>query len=170
VNVSARQLASDELVADVRAAVLGAGIQPCDLILELTESAMMSDVQLAAARLAELREFGVGLAVDDFGTGYSSLNSIRSFPVDRLKVDRSFILGLADPRTRALTETIIELGGLLEMMVVAEGIEEESQMRAVLELGCPFAQGYLLQRPAPAADVLAHLASNGRWVALPAVV
>jgi diguanylate cyclase (GGDEF)-like protein/PAS domain S-box-containing protein len=169
VNVSARQLASDDLVEDVRAAVLGAAIRPSDLILEVTESTMMSDMALAARRLTELRDFGVGLAVDDFGTGFSSLNSIRSFPVDRLKVDRSFIVGLGDPRTRALTEMIIELGGLLEMLVVAEGIEDESQMRAVLELGCPFAQGYLLQRPIPAEEVLAHLAEHGRWLELPAL-
>jgi diguanylate cyclase len=170
VNVSARQLAAADLVDDVRDAVLAAGIRPCDLILEITESAMMSDMQLAASRLAELRAFGVGLAVDDFGTGYSSLNSIRAFPVDRLKIDRSFILGLADARTRALTATIVEMGALLEMLVVAEGIETEAQMAAVLELGCPFAQGFLLQRPAPAEDVLAHLAEHGRWVQLPAAV
>jgi diguanylate cyclase (GGDEF)-like protein/PAS domain S-box-containing protein len=170
VNVSARQLASDDLVGDVREAVLSAGIRPCDLILELTESAIMKDLDLAAARLEELRAFGVGLAVDDFGTGYSSLNSIRSFPVDRLKIDRSFVVGLQDPRTRALTEMIVELGGLLEMMVVAEGIETAAQMHAVLDLGCMFAQGYLLQRPAPAEAVLAHLAEHGRWVELPVAV
>ena len=170
VNVSARQLASDGLVDDVREAVLAAGIRPCDLILELTESAIMSDVDLAVARMAELREFGVGLAVDDFGTGYSSLNSLRSFPMDRLKIDRSFVGGLDDARTRALTEMIVELGGLLDLQVVAEGIETEAQMHTVLELGCVFAQGYLLQRPAPAGDVLAHLAEHGRWVATSAAV
>ena len=130
----------------------------------------MSDVDLAVARMAELREFGVGLAVDDFGTGYSSLNSLRSFPMDRLKIDRSFVGGLDDARTRALTEMIVELGGLLDLQVVAEGIETEAQMHTVLELGCVFAQGYLLQRPAPARDVLAHLAEHGRWVATSAAV
>ncbi len=169
VNVAARQLASDDFVQDVRDAVAESGIQPCDLILELTESAMMSDLDLAAARLAELRAFGVGLAVDDFGTGYSSLNSIRSFPVDRLKIDRSFVIGLADPRTRGLTEMIVELGGLLDLLVVAEGIEDEAQMRAVLELGCLYAQGFLLQRPASAEQVLAHLTEHGRWVRLPSL-
>ena len=170
VNVSARQLASDGLVDDVREAVRAAGIRPCDLILELTESAIMSDVDLAVARMAELRGFGVGLAVDDFGTGYSSLNSLRSFPMDRLKIDKSFVGGLDDARTRALTEMIVELGGLLDLQVVAEGIETEAQMHTVLELGCVFAQGYLLQRPAPAGDVLAHLAEHGRWVATSAAV
>jgi EAL domain-containing protein (putative c-di-GMP-specific phosphodiesterase class I) len=155
VNVSARQLASDGLVDDVREAVRVSGIRPCDLILELTESAIMSDVDLAVARMAELREFGVGLAVDDFGTGYSSLNSLRSFPMDRLKIDRSFIAGLDD---------------LLDLQVVAEGIETDAQMRTVLELGCPFGQGYLLQRPIPAEAVLAHLAEHGRWVAASAAV
>jgi diguanylate cyclase (GGDEF)-like protein/PAS domain S-box-containing protein len=169
VNVSARQLASDRLIDDVREAVGAAGIRPCDLILELTESAIMSDVELAVARMAELRRFGAGLAVDDFGTGYSSLNSLRSFPMDRLKIDKSFVGGLDDARTRALTEMIVELGGLLDLQVVAEGIETEAQMHAVVELGCVFAQGYLLQRPAPAADVLAHLAKHGRWVAVSAV-
>ncbi len=169
VNVSARQLASPDLVDEVRDAVRAAGIHPDDLVLELTESAIMSDVELAAARMAELREFGVGLAVDDFGTGYSSLNSLRSFPMDRLKIDRSFVAGLHDPRTRALTEMIVELGSLLEMQVVAEGIETEAQMRAALDLGCVFAQGYFLQRPVPAEDVLAHLAGHGRWVALSVV-
>jgi len=170
VNVSARQLASDGLVDDVREAVRVSGIRPCDLILELTESAIMSDVDLAVARMAELREFGVGLAVDDFGTGYSSLNSLRSFPMDRLKIDRSFIAGLEDARTRALTEMIVELGDLLDLQVVAEGIETDAQMRTVLELGCPFGQGYLLQRPIPAEAVLAHLAEHGRWVAASAAV
>jgi diguanylate cyclase (GGDEF)-like protein/PAS domain S-box-containing protein len=169
VNVSARQLASDRLIDDVREAVGAAGIRPCDLILELTESAIMSDVELAVARMAELRRFGAGLAVDDFGTGYSSLNSLRSFPIDRLKIDKSFVGGLDDARTRALTEMIVELGRLLDLQVVAEGIETEAQMHAVLELGCVLAQGYLLQRPAPAADVLAHLAEHGRWVAVSAV-
>jgi diguanylate cyclase (GGDEF)-like protein/PAS domain S-box-containing protein len=169
VNVSARQLASDRLIDDVREAVAAAGIRPCDLILELTESAIMSDIELAVARMAELRRFGAGLAVDDFGTGYSSLNSLRSFPMDRLKIDKSFVGGLGDARTRALTEMIVELGGLMDLQVVAEGIETEAQMHAVLELGCVFAQGYLLQRPAPAADVLAHLAEHGRWVAMSAV-
>ena len=169
VNVSARQFVSDDLVDDVRCAIQAAGIRPCDLILELTESVMMSDVGLAASRLAELSELGVGLAVDDFGTGYSSLNSIRAFPVDRLKVDRSFIAHLDDPRTRALTGTIIELGAVLEMMVVAEGIEDAAGAAAVLELGCPYGQGYFLQRPIPADEVLAHLAEHGRWIALSAM-
>jgi hypothetical protein len=115
VNVSARQLASDRLIDDVREAVGAAGIRPCDLILELTESAIMSDVELAVARMAELRRFGAGLAVDDFGTGYSSLNSLRSFPMDRLKIDKSFVGGLDDARTCALTEMIVELGGLLDL-------------------------------------------------------
>jgi diguanylate cyclase (GGDEF)-like protein/PAS domain S-box-containing protein len=169
VNVSARQFVSDELVDDVRAAIEAAGIRPQDLILELTESAMMSDIGLAASRLEELRALGVGLAVDDFGTGYSSLNSIRTFPVDRLKIDRSFIAHLDDTRTRALTGTIIELGAVLDMLVVAEGIEDAAQAAAVLELGCPFGQGYFLQRPIPVDEVLEHLAEHGRWIDLPAL-
>jgi diguanylate cyclase (GGDEF)-like protein/PAS domain S-box-containing protein len=164
VNVSARQLVADDFVDHVREAVDAAGIRPCDLILELTESAIMTDLELAVARMTELRELGVGLAVDDFGTGYSSLNSLRALPADRLKIDRSFIAGLGDSRTRALTEMIVELGGLLEMLVVAEGIETDEQMAGAVALGCVFAQGFGLQRPIPAEDVLTHLAEHGRWV------
>jgi diguanylate cyclase (GGDEF)-like protein/PAS domain S-box-containing protein len=168
VNVSAHQLVADDFVDHVREAVRDAGICPCDLILELTESAIMTDLELAVARMTELRELGVGLAVDDFGTGYSSLNSLRTLPMDRLKIDRSFVAGLHDSRTRALTEMIVELGGLLEMLVVAEGIETEEQRAEALALGCAFAQGYLLQRPIAAEDVLTHLAEHGRWVSVSA--
>ena len=110
---------------------------------------MMSDVELAVARLEELRDLGVGLAVDDFGTGYSSLNSIRSFPVDRLKIDRSFIAHLGDERTRALTGTIVELGAVARHARRRRGDRGAVAGEAALALGCPLGQGFLLARPAP---------------------
>jgi EAL domain-containing protein (putative c-di-GMP-specific phosphodiesterase class I) len=169
VNLSARQFADEALVDDVRAAVQEAGIDPGSVVLEVTESAIMADVELAAARMAELREFGVGIAVDDFGTGYSSLNSILRFPVDRLKIDRSFVQQLGDRRMRAIIEMIVDLGAMLDMIVVVEGIEEPEQLQALVELGVGWGQGFLLQRPVGPEQVLEDLEQRGRWITLPEV-
>jgi EAL domain-containing protein (putative c-di-GMP-specific phosphodiesterase class I) len=153
VNLSARQLASETIVDDVAWAVANAGIPPATLTLELTESAMMQDVDLAVARLTELKQLGVKLSVDDFGTGYSSLNTIRRFPIDGLKVDRAFVQALDDPKTRALTAAIVDLAGILHLRTVAEGVETQEQLQEVREMGCDRAQGYHLHRPMPAGQV-----------------
>jgi diguanylate cyclase (GGDEF)-like protein/PAS domain S-box-containing protein len=165
VNLSARQLASDTLVDDVSSALAEAGVPPSTLTLEITESAMMSDVDLAVGRLGELRELGVQLAVDDFGTGYSSLNMIRRFPIDVLKIDRTFVQALDDPTTRALTASIVELAGILDLLIVAEGIETPAQLHSVRELGCQRAQGYHLHRPMTAGEVELLLRGGARDLA-----
>jgi diguanylate cyclase (GGDEF)-like protein/PAS domain S-box-containing protein len=153
VNLSARQLASETIVDDVSWFVAEAGIPPSSLILELTESAMMQDVDLAVERLRRLKELGVQLAVDDFGTGYSSLNTIRRFPIDGLKIDQTFVQALDDPTTRALTASIADLATILRLWTVAEGIETEEQLRQIRELGCERAQGFHLHRPMTAEQV-----------------
>ncbi len=153
VNLSARQLASETVVADVAAAVADARIPPETLTLEITESAMMRDVDLAVQRLCALKSLGVLLAVDDFGTGYSSLNTIRSFPIDVLKIDRTFVQALEDPTTRALTASIVDLAGILDLLTVAEGIETAEQLDQVRSMGCERAQGYHLHRPMRAGQV-----------------
>jgi EAL domain-containing protein (putative c-di-GMP-specific phosphodiesterase class I) len=153
VNLSARQLASDTIVDDVSWAVSKAGIAPSSLILELTESAMMQDVDLAVERLRRLKELGVQLAVDDFGTGYSSLNTIRRFPIDGLKIDQTFVQALDDPTTRALTASIADLASILDLWTVAEGIETDEQLTQIRELGCERAQGFHLHRPVRAEQV-----------------
>ncbi|HWT25105.1 MAG TPA: EAL domain-containing protein [Solirubrobacteraceae bacterium] len=155
VNLSARQLQSPGLVGEVRDALRQSGIPPSSLVLELTESAMIEDVELVTARLEELRALGVSLAIDDFGTGYSSLTYIRRFPVDVLKIDRSFIdgVGCGSELTEALTASILQLAGVLSLKPVAEGIEHAAQLARLVELGCELGQGYHLHAPLGAAAV-----------------
>jgi EAL domain-containing protein (putative c-di-GMP-specific phosphodiesterase class I) len=172
VNLSARQLQSPDLIADVRAALAEAGIPPSSLILELTESAMIEDVELAIERIGELRALGVSLAIDDFGTGYSSLNYIRRFPADVLKIDRSFTQGVGrgDAETEALTASILDLARILALAPVAEGIEDAAQLSRLRELGCALGQGYYLHRPLDAGAVEALVSEQaGRRTAAASV-
>jgi diguanylate cyclase (GGDEF)-like protein/PAS domain S-box-containing protein len=148
VNLSARQLQRPEIVADVAEALMQSGLAPSSLVLEITESVMMQDVELSVQRLTELKEIGVRLAVDDFGTGYSSLNYIQQFPVDILKVDKSFIDAVnTDPRKSALTATIIKLAADLDLRPVAEGIERADQLEQLLALHCDMGQGFYFAKP-----------------------
>jgi EAL domain-containing protein (putative c-di-GMP-specific phosphodiesterase class I) len=151
VNLSARQLQRPEIAGDV-ADVLGrTGLEARQLILEITESVMMADVELSLQRLTALKELGVKLAVDDFGTGYSSLNYIQQFPVDILKVDKSFIdaFNTSDTRKSALTATIIKLAEDLDLQPVAEGIERADQLEKLLDLHCDLGQGFYFAKPLP---------------------
>ena len=150
VNLSARQLQRPEIVAEVAEVLMDTGLEPGTLILEITESVMMRDVDLSIQRLTELKELGVKLAVDDFGTGYSSLNYIRRFPVDILKVDKSFVDGVSKGgEESALTAAIIELAAILKLRPVAEGIERADQLERLLDLHCDLGQGFYFARPLP---------------------
>jgi diguanylate cyclase (GGDEF)-like protein/PAS domain S-box-containing protein len=148
VNLSARQLQRPEIVDEVREILEETGLEPSSLILEITESVMMSNMELSIERLGELKALGVLLAVDDFGTGYSSLNYIQQFPVDILKVDKSFIdVVNSDARKSALTATILKLAQDLDLKPVAEGIERADQLERLLELHCDLGQGYFFAKP-----------------------
>jgi diguanylate cyclase (GGDEF)-like protein/PAS domain S-box-containing protein len=148
VNLSARQLQRPEIVDDVAVTLTETGLNPDSLVLEITESVMMQDMDLSLQRLAELKELGVRLAVDDFGTGYSSLNYIRRFPVDILKVDKSFVDGVNEGgEESALTAAIIELASILRLRPVAEGIERADQLEKLLTLSCDLGQGFYFARP-----------------------
>jgi diguanylate cyclase (GGDEF)-like protein/PAS domain S-box-containing protein len=148
VNLSARQLQRPEIVDEVAAALAASGLAPEDLVLEITESVLMRDIDLTIERLQRLKDLGVRLAIDDFGTGYSSLNYLRQFPVDIIKIDRSFVEGIAaDGDQRALVAMIIDLARALGLGQVAEGIERQDQLAALQSLGCGFGQGYLFARP-----------------------
>jgi EAL domain-containing protein (putative c-di-GMP-specific phosphodiesterase class I) len=150
VNLSPRQLQRSELVTEIAEVLQATGLEPELLILEITESAMMNDLTLSLQRLTELKELGVKLAVDDFGTGYSSLNYIQQFPVDILKVDKSFIDAFnTDARKSALTATIIKLAADLDLRPVAEGIERADQLEKLLDLHCDLGQGFYFARPLP---------------------
>ncbi len=154
VNLSARQLARPEIVGEIAAILMETQLDAESLILEITESVMMADMELSIERLGELKELGVKLAVDDFGTGYSSLNYIRRFPVDILKVDKSFVDGVNDGgEESALTAAIIELAGILKLKPVAEGIERADQLEKLLDLKCDLGQGFYFAKPLPMPEI-----------------
>jgi diguanylate cyclase (GGDEF)-like protein/PAS domain S-box-containing protein len=161
VNLSARQLQRPEIVSEVREILTETGLDPSTLTLEITESVMMQDIDLSVQRLTALKELGVKLAVDDFGTGYSSLNYIQRFPVDILKVDKSFIDAFnTDPRKSALTATIIKLASDLDLRPVAEGIERADQLERLLDLHCDLGQGFYFAKPLPMEGVDQLLAAR----------
>jgi len=165
VNLSARQLQRPEIVGEIAETLMETGLDPQSLVLEITESVMMQDMDLSIQRLAELKELGVKLAVDDFGTGYSSLNYIRRFPVDILKVDKSFVDGVnLGGEESALTAAIIELAGILKLRPVAEGIERADQLEKLLDLKCDLGQGFYFARPLPP-DGIDELLSARRTLA-----
>lgn len=148
VNLSVKQLTDPALIGCVRRVLEETGIPPSTLNLELTESALMTEIEPAKAALAGLRELGVGLKLDDFGTGYSSLSYLRTLHFDCLKVDRSFVNKLLpDPETHAIVAMIVDLAHALSMNVVAEGIEDEGQLSELIRLGCDSGQGYYLSVP-----------------------
>ncbi len=152
VNLSARQIAQPDLVDLVIAALDQGGIDSSSLCLEITETALMADPAAGLKVLQALRGLGVELAIDDFGTGYSSLSYLKRFPVDVLKIDRSFVDGLGDdPEDTAIVTAIISLGRALGLRVVAEGVETERQLAELRRLGCDRAQGFMFARPGPAA-------------------
>lgn len=158
VNLSARQFTQSGLVPDIVRAVRDTAVDPArsGIVFEVTESLLMNDSGAAAATLAGLRAEGFGIALDDFGTGYSSLAYLKSFAVDLVKIDRSFVTDIAtDTRDRAIVAAVTGLGHALGLRVLAEGIETESQRDCLADLGCDLAQGYYFGRPMPAADITA---------------
>jgi diguanylate cyclase (GGDEF)-like protein/PAS domain S-box-containing protein len=153
VNVSVRQFDRSDLPAMVGEVLAETGMPAGQLCLEMTESVLMTDTEENLAQLVRLKELGVTLAIDDFGTGFSSLAYLRRFPVDTLKIDRSFVERLGEQTDdAALANTIVQLGRSLGMSTVAEGIEEYGQLAALREMGCDYAQGFYFSRPVPAAE------------------
>ena len=151
INLSARQLNQIDLAQMVLSTITDAGVEPGDVCLEITETALMADAELSLAILEQLHERGLRLAIDDFGTGYSSLTYLKRFPVDVIKVDRSFVAGLGvDPDDTAIVRTIVSMAEALRLEVTAEGVETEEQRAELVALGCDRAQGFLLARPEPA--------------------
>ena len=160
VNVSARTLEEPGLADVVLAAIDIAGLSPRRLTIEITEHSLIVDSTVALATLCRLRQAGVSVALDDFGVGHSSLSYLERFPVDRIKIDRSFVSRVTEPDGRRLTGAIVAMAGTLGLDVVVEGIETRAQLEAVIDLGCTTGQGYFLGRPAPATDVSARRAAG----------
>jgi diguanylate cyclase (GGDEF)-like protein/PAS domain S-box-containing protein len=159
VNVSVRQLVDSRFHDVVAEALAESGVRAESLWLEITETALMSDVKSATIALRNLRNLGLHLSVDDFGTGYSSLTYLKRFPVEAIKVDRGFVKGLGiDAEDTTIVEAVVNLGRSLGLMVVAEGVETPLQLTRLREMGCDRAQGYLFGRPRPAALIEAERA------------
>lgn len=162
VNVAARQLHQDDFVTLVADALDDVDLPPSSLCIELTESTLLIDPELAASRFAEVRELGVGLAIDDFGTGYSSFLQLRSLPITALKIDRAFVTDLPVSDTdRAIVSATMDLARALGLEVTAEGVETHAQLAALTALGCHSAQGYLLGHPMPAGAFAEVLEAGG---------
>ena len=154
VNLSGVELAAGDLTPYVESVLTQTGLSPDRLMLELTETALVQDLDLARARLGELKSLGVRIAVDDFGTGYASLQHLRSFPVDVLKIAKPFIDGVAGRHEEsALARAIIDLGSSFNLGVIAEGIETNAQRDRLISLGCDLGQGFLFAKPAFAAEL-----------------
>jgi EAL domain-containing protein (putative c-di-GMP-specific phosphodiesterase class I) len=154
VNVSAQQLRQPDFVQQVLGIVERCGVQPGRLKLELTESMLIDDVDEVISKMTLLKARGVLFSLDDFGTGYSSLSYLRCFPLDTLKVDRSFMSDLVtDEQNQAVVRAVIELGQGLGLEVIAEGVESSDQRDWLVSCGCDILQGYLLSPPLAAADL-----------------
>lgn len=155
VNLSARQFHQQDLVAMTRRILDETGMPPANLELEITESALIYDVELAIATMEQLNDLGVSVSLDDFGTGYSSLSYLKRFPIDMLKIDKSFIDEVTtDPGSNVIVKTIIVMAHSLGLKVIAEGVETKEQLAMLREHGCDQAQGYLIARPLPCQEAL----------------
>jgi diguanylate cyclase len=153
VNLSTRQLQQPDIVDRVAAALADAGLPASSLVLEITETVLMSDPDETIARLKQLRALGIGLTLDDFGTGFSSLAYLKDLPLQELKLAKKFVLNMADANDEAIVRSTVQLGRNLGLRVLAEGVEDEAIWRAVQALGCDLAQGYHLGRPVPASEL-----------------
>jgi diguanylate cyclase (GGDEF)-like protein/PAS domain S-box-containing protein len=164
VNLSVRQVGAPDIVSLVENVLTRTGVRPESLCLELTESVLMDDIESCRSTLESLKSLGVQLAIDDFGTGYSSLNYLKRFPVDAVKVDRTFVDGLgSDPHDSALVAAIVAMASALNLEVTAEGVETRGQLTNLKRLGCQRAQGFYLARPMPADDMRQLVADGHRW-------
>lgn len=154
VNLSARQLRESSFTDDVLDILRDTGLDPNSLILEVTESMVVEDLEKTCAILGSLRGAGIRIAIDDFGTGYSSLSYLRILPVDIIKLDRSFVTSIAaNATTSEVARSILGLADALRLTVVAEGIETAAQLEELLRLGCRLGQGFHFARPVPGAEI-----------------
>ena len=161
VNISARQLHSANFVQDVRKAISDSGALPQQLVLEITESQLLQDVDSVIDKMLQLTALGVRFSLDDFGTGYSSLSYLKQLPLAQLKIDRSFVRDvLTDPNDEVIIKTMLALGQSLELSVIAEGVETQAQHEKLLQLGCQQFQGYHFGKPAPLTDFEAAYQQN----------
>jgi EAL domain-containing protein (putative c-di-GMP-specific phosphodiesterase class I) len=166
VNVAPRQLAQPDFAASVARAIETTGANPRQLCLEITEAALIADVDAVGRELAKVRELGVRLAVDDFGTGYSSVGYVRQLPLDSVKIDKSFVHGLtAGAEDAAIAQAIIKMAHALGLSTVAEGVECAEELARLQQLGCDMVQGFYFAAPLTA-DAVDGLMHAGRELAI----
>jgi EAL domain-containing protein (putative c-di-GMP-specific phosphodiesterase class I) len=171
VNVSPRQLTDPHFADSVTEALARTRVSPSLLWLEVTESIMIAEPELARGALEQLRLAGVRISLDDFGTGYSSLSLLQQFPIHQIKIDRTFVSGIAESQHDAsLVRTVIAMGESLGLEVVAEGVETVQQLAALRRLGCSKAQGYLISHPVPAVAMRSTIAALDNFMAGPDIV
>jgi diguanylate cyclase (GGDEF)-like protein/PAS domain S-box-containing protein len=171
VNLSAPQLSDPDFHRRVGRQLAETGLEPPDLLIEVTETVLVDADGAAARTVQKLRDLGVGVAIDDFGQGYSSLSYLRRYPVDVIKLDRAFVEALeANPRDAAIVGGVIQLAHALGVACVAEGVERPAQLPQLRSLGCDLVQGFLLFEPCPGDDLFDRLRSNGTAVPLPSLV
>ncbi len=162
VNLSAHQFAHPDLVKVVRDAINRHAIPPSSLELEITEGVAMHDADEVLTRLQDLKKIGIKISIDDFGTGYSSLAYLRRFPVDKLKIDQSFVRDMpGSSEATSIVRAVVALGHGLGITVIAEGVETDAQRDALHELACDEIQGYLLSKPISFSDMTPWLAAYG---------
>jgi len=170
INVSPRQFKQTNIVADVKAALDETRVPASCLQLEITETIAMSDPKVSNRIFSQLKEMGIGLSIDDFGTGHSSLSRLRSFPVDVLKIDRSFVRGIEnDTESREIARLIVTLAHHLDLKVIAEGIETRGQQAYLEQFGCEFGQGYLYSHPVDHVELQKLLVSAPHYCGEPSV-
>jgi EAL domain-containing protein (putative c-di-GMP-specific phosphodiesterase class I) len=158
VNISASRFCHPNFIEELKEVLAEFPLAPNSLVLEITESVLIKGSEVVSQRFAEVKELGILLAIDDFGTGYSSLGYLRDFPIDLLKIDKSFIDFVAcGPEESALARAVVKLGDALGLSVVAEGVEHENQSEVLAAMGCEFAQGFLFSRPVDREEIDALL-------------
>ena len=167
VNVSMKQLGSDAFLDEISDALESSGVDATTLELEVTEAAIMTEADSIAERLARIKALGVRIAIDDFGTGYSSLAYLRQFPIDSIKIDRSFIAAISDsPAAATVIQTLVQLGQRLGLNTLAEGIEQPSQLEYLQGQHCDYGQGFILTQPLAPPDLATFLDSYRQQRAL----
>ena len=162
-NISARQLVQPDIVEVLSEILQRTGVRPRHICLEITESVLMDDAAATLSVIERVRDLGVRFSIDDFGTGYSSLGYLKRFPVDAVKIDRSFVSGVdTDAGDAAIVSAVVGLAHALNLQVVAEGVETPAQLAELSVLGCDHAQGYFFAPPQPVGD-LGRIFARNRW-------
>ena len=162
VNVSAQQFTDAGLKGSITSALEISGLDPEYLVIEITESMLMGDVESYISLLQEIRDMGVSFSIDDFGTGYSSLSYLKKFPIDELKIDRSFLMGVPnDKEDNSIVKAIIAMAHSLGLKVVAEGVETDGQLAYLRQHNCDVIQGFYFSKPLNREDFLEYLSSQG---------